>query len=68
MSHMKVKRELCEAPASECITLLRCDVRDRSVPRRVREAIQMLRAIERRHRELKPRVDEAGLFEMESKT
>jgi hypothetical protein len=60
---MKVKRELCDAPASECITLMRCDVRDRSVPRRVREAIQMLRAIERRHRQLRPQQAEAGLFE-----
>lgn len=64
---MKVKRELCDAPASECITLMHCDVRDKDVPRRVRDAIEKLRAIERRHRELRPRESEAGLFEKESK-
>ena len=60
-------REVCAPPVSECIVLMHCDVRDSSVPRRVREAIQVLLSIERRHRELVPRVVEAGLFERESK-
>ena len=64
---MRHKRERCDAPVSECIVLRYCDVMDKDVPRRVREAIAKLRAIEQRHRELKPRVVEAGLFERESK-
>ena len=63
----KPPRERCESPVSECIVLMHCNVRDKDVPRRVRDAIVKLRAIEQRHRDLVPREVEAPLFERESK-